>query len=227
MMRLGRVESRRGESLGTAEQLLTESEGCFELAATLSPTDRQAHGNWGNALLAHGMLKKRELDLLQSLEGGSGDGDVAAVEMSEKQLLAEAQQLLILAGRKFRRVLELDPSDARALHHWGKALCLRGDLEMSTEAAERLYEAACQKFEAALERQPAMIPAVRGLGLAMRSWGFCKSAEDPEGLALLQDAASCLEEVVRSQPSDVDAQEALTDCQEELKRMGGMGQTFQ
>lgn len=47
-------------------------------------------------------------------------------------LSKEATEYMILAGRRFRAVLGLNPGDERALVNWGQALCMRAKLAAPT-----------------------------------------------------------------------------------------------
>ena len=94
------------------------------------------------------------------------------------ELATETSALLVQAGRCFRQVLVLDATDGRALLNWGNALCLRASIR--TMAGRRggegeggegegeggggggggdameLYDAAIEKYDAALLVSPAM-----------------------------------------------------------------------
>lgn len=64
----------------------------------------------------------------------------------------------------FRGVLEADGWSSRALVNWGKAMTGRAALAVQPEAAEKLYNAAIDKFEAVLAEEP-------GLAVAQYRWG--------------------------------------------------------
>lgn len=56
----------------------------------------------------------------------------------------------------FRGVLEADGWSSRALINWGKAMTGRAQLAGQGEAAEKLYNAAIDKFEAVLAEEPGL-----------------------------------------------------------------------
>lgn len=65
----------------------------------------------------------------------------------------------------------------RRLHHdllTGKALCLRANLAADEAAAAKLYAAAVQKFELALDLQPEFAAAMQGAALALRDLAYCQ-----------------------------------------------------
>lgn len=66
----------------------------------------------------------------------------------------EASALLTRAGEMFRAVLEQEGWSSRALVNWGKAMVGRAELARDGDAAERLYGAAIDKYEAVLEEEP-------------------------------------------------------------------------
>ncbi len=85
-------------------------------------------GNWGNALLEHGQVKRRLLAEVEAAAGALADAEedpraAAAIAAADASLRAEAEGLLLAAGKRFRGVLEIRGEDVRALTYWGM-LCL-------------------------------------------------------------------------------------------------------
>lgn len=87
--------------------------------------DPQPQGNWGNALLEHGQVKRRllaEVEAAASALGPDAQEDpraAAAIAAADASLRAEAEGLLLAAGKRFRGVLEIRGEDVRALTYWG------------------------------------------------------------------------------------------------------------
>jgi len=97
----------------------------------------------------------------------------------------------------FRAVLEADGWSSRALINWGKAMTGRAQLAGQSEAAEKLYNAAIDKFEAVLSEEPGLAVAQYRCALAMRGLaGALPAQRGREVTALLQDAANYLGDVV-------------------------------
>ena len=126
---------KEGRSLGDGDEaweMLQQAADGFELLASNEDTrSTAALGNLGNALAA--------------LAG------VAWLERTDDGA-SEAEEMLVDAGRCFRAVLRMDASDARAATNWGFALSFRAHIATLYEHrsdAERLYEAALEKFAAA------------------------------------------------------------------------------
>lgn len=64
----------------------------------------------------------------------------------------------------------------------GKALCLRANLAADEAAAAKLYAAAVQKFELALDLQPDFAAAMQGAALALRDLAYCQPAGSPDAV---------------------------------------------
>ena len=81
----------------------------------------------------------------------------------------EAERLLRNSGRCYRQVLALNSRDSLALFNWGSALCLRAKLceQEDAETAYKLYAAAIEKFEVALNLDPATSEANRAISAAI------------------------------------------------------------
>ena len=71
----------------------------------------------------------------------------------------EASILLTSAGDMFRKVLEIEGWSNRALVNWGRAMCLRAEIAVNSQAAAKLYRAAIDKFEAVSEEDGTAILA--------------------------------------------------------------------
>jgi hypothetical protein len=100
----------------------------------------------------------------------------------------------------FRGVLEAEGWSSRALINWGKAMTGRAQLAVQPEAAEKLYNAAIDKFEAVLAEEPGLAVAQYRCALAMRGLAGVVAggasgaggARAREAVTLLQDAANYL-----------------------------------
>ena len=167
----------------------------------------------GNALLARGELEAAALDALRAAAAAAGPGaaaplprDAAAAELRAR---GEASSLLTRAGEMFRGVLEADGWSSRALINWGRAMTGRAALAGGGEAAEKLYGAAIDKFEAVLAEEPGLPVAQYRCALAMRglaatlaanasaaAGGGGRAAPPREATTLLQDAGNYLRDVV-------------------------------
>lgn len=92
------------------------------------------------------------------------------------RLSQEAGELLLHAGRRYRAVLEADPTQARAFVQWGRALCLRAELARAAgeaRAAADLFATASDKFDGALDIEPQHQQATRLAGLALLDAAVC------------------------------------------------------
>ena len=155
----------------------------------------------------------------------------AAEEASRRgrqRLEEEAAELLTRSGRRFRRVLEADPDDPRALTNWGHVLCLRARLAAprSGESARRLYEAAVEKFAVAVEAAEAAppggpAPPLRQLGLALQELAALLPAGSLDWAEALEDAAVNLQLALDADPGDEGLRAALEAAERELEESGG------
>ncbi|CAD7696127.1 unnamed protein product [Ostreobium quekettii] len=182
--------------LGTAHQLLCSALGYFEDVLQATPEDRIALGNSGNTLLALGDLKIKMAEAMTS-KGSMESG---------KQAMQEADEILTLAGQRFRQLLMLDKEDQRAYMNWGKALCTRAQLADSPELSDKLYAAAIAKYSQVLSLSPDSASAFLASGVAHRDWASTKSARSPEAGILAERAAHDLKRV------------AGLECPEAVKR---------
>ncbi|KAK9904083.1 hypothetical protein WJX75_004054 [Coccomyxa subellipsoidea] len=220
LLREGRQLTKTGFDLGGADLALQDAMACFEEAAQIDSTSIKVQGNWGNALMAYGVLKKRYLSELRDAPPPQSYEERAAARAAEDQLTDEAEAALVAAGQKFRAVAERDQDDTRALGNWGRALCVRAELARDPEVACALYEAAIAKFEAVLEADPGNRPVLRNCALAL--FDLARLQPDPTSRAarqLLEDAARYLEDVLTINGGDEDAAIALDQCFAELDQL--------
>ncbi|KAK9842287.1 hypothetical protein WJX81_004659 [Elliptochloris bilobata] len=221
LLREGRGLARAGRELGRADGLLRGALAAFEGAAALAPDSVAVLGNWGNTLLAYGLLKKRCLVLLGAPPPDALPAEAERMAAAGAALVGEARAALVAAGQRFRAVAERDAGDARALANWGRALCLRAQLADQPEEARALYGGAVAKLEAVLEGDPRNRPVLRAAGLALADLAAVQA--DPggrEARQLLQDAVNYLGDALALGPEDVELAEALERCMEALRRPG-------
>ena len=96
----------------------------LEESVNRDPAYLPALGNLGNTLLAHAQLK---LGLAAAVEATPGAG-AQELQASVAELQKEAVDMLVMAGRHYRALLESDSGDGLAFTFWGRALALRGDI---------------------------------------------------------------------------------------------------
>ncbi|KAI5071091.1 hypothetical protein GOP47_0013342 [Adiantum capillus-veneris] len=175
--------------VGEAETMLYKAADYFSSAVALDLSSIEAVGFWGNTLLVHGELKlmlSRELRHLISTPDvispcwirhtkgmeAHEKSNRAKLQRTFQTVCEECEELLIQAGRKYRRVLSISNSEVRALYNWGLALCFRAQLiaeeggQDAREAADRIYLAAIDKFEAMMGISQRYAPG------AMLNWGL-------------------------------------------------------
>ncbi|MCO5572904.1 hypothetical protein L7F22_026665 [Adiantum nelumboides] len=131
--------------VGEAEAMLYKAADQFASAAALDLSSVEAVGFWGNTLLVHGELKlmlSRELRHLISTPDvispywirqtkgmeAHEKSNRAVLQRTFQTVCEECEELLVQAGRKYRRVLSISNSEVRALYNWGLALCFRAQL---------------------------------------------------------------------------------------------------
>ncbi|KAL3696926.1 hypothetical protein R1sor_011002 [Riccia sorocarpa] len=229
----GRIE------VGVAERLLYEAASLFEGALEIDPSSVMAVGLWGNTLLVHGELKLRlsqqlrsmlpspsSYSLIRSKGGLEGDDQREALEMTLQGVCEECEELLVDAGRKYRKALSLDRTDMRALYNWGLALCYRGQLiadeggERAIEDADKVYMAAIDKFEAMLGiSQEYAAGALYNWGLAMRDRARLRPMGDRDRVKLLLQAKELFQDSVRLDPNNGQARAAVTAAVAELQEL--------
>ncbi len=205
---------RAAAAAAEADSLLRSAAARFAAAAAAAPDSAAAAGNCGNALLARAQLLLDTSATLDSAEAAAAS-------------LADAEELAVQAGRRFRAALAASPGDARALVAWGAALALRGrlmataaddsetgDAESDADAmradAERLYGAAAEKFAAAAAGSPGSAKgALAGWGEALLEAAVCVPRGEPRRAAQLARAVRRLEDALREEPEDAAAAAAL------------------
>mmetsp|Transcript_11041 Transcript_11041/g.31210 ORF Transcript_11041/g.31210 Transcript_11041/m.31210 type:complete len:700 (-) Transcript_11041:218-2317(-) len=208
LMREGRQIMKQARDLTDlldADDLLMDAERAFTRAVKLSPSTVKARGNLGNTLLARGQLK---ISLIESRQAADTDD-------------AEAEALLINAGRCFKAVLDATGRDERALCNWAAALVARAGLVEGAkpEAAAELYNLAVDKYEAVLSQNPHQVHSLKNCGIALRCLACCTGPENPETVETLEDALYNLEAALREQPEDDSVREELQIAEDLLAEL--------
>ncbi|KAJ4794028.1 hypothetical protein LUZ62_045274 [Rhynchospora pubera] len=211
-----------------ADVLLYKASSLLTTAVSLKPSSLLAIGQLGNTYLLHGELKlkiSRELRVLLSNSDGSRfkktELGSALVEVCE-----ECENLLVEAGRNYRKALTIDPNDAKALYNWGLALSFRAQLisDIGPEAAvdaDKVYLAAIDKFDAMLSKNNAFAPeALYRWGIALQKRSHLRQRKDKEKIKLLQQAKSLFEEVLLMEANNRNVRDALSSCISELQYHG-------
>lgn len=174
-----------------AESLLAQADACFAEAVEADPEDIRSVGNWGNTLMVR--AKTRLMMAAAKIESGT---DFDAAQDDEQQ----AQEMLVQAGRLYRRILELEPAQGKAFVNWGRAVCLRAEISQSAEDYEGAYSLfvnASDKFLAAMDSLPgssAVAEATRLAAAALVGAYYCASSLglQEDALELLLEAESLL-----------------------------------
>ena len=207
----------RWNGLLEAEAMLRDAAACFTAVSNAivnqnysSSIAVKALGNTGNALMAQARVKRQ---LAQILSGEDERNTTTAPESVQRddttvmwneveRLLADAKELLVVAGRKYREVLQSDDSQGRAFLNWGRAVCLRA--EMAREAGQKvaavsLFCNAAEKFQAALELDAEPGEGSRLAGTALLGAAECiapgsggTEEEEDERRDLLEEAEGYL-----------------------------------
>lgn len=209
-LRRGRALAAEIGGAGAAEALFREAKELLEEAVESDPAYLPAKGNLGNALLAHAQLKLGLAAAVQASPTGPG---VEERQASVQELRKESVNMLVLAGKCYRALLEEDARDGLAFMFWGRALELRGDLLVTSDenGAAGLYTSAIEKFNQALERDGENTEA-------LLSWGnslLKLSALEEPGRAeeYVKDARTCFENARSIRPGpETDA--GLRACDE-------------
>lgn len=216
-----------GADLGVAEAAFYEASECFQTVLQQEPDNVKALGNSGNVFMAHGSLKSRVLEAARSAaEAAAGSVAPDAIEASKERLAEEAEELLVVAGRRFKRVLELDPEQARAFVNWGRVVGLRAELRLAQgqeKDAIGLFENAAEKFEAALELGADAGLTCKLAGRALFTAAQLMMAAEPYGFPndpslveptydLMKEAERFLERALQVDPADEEAREKLEAC---------------
>jgi hypothetical protein len=213
LLRRGRAAAASpGGGWGEADAALSSAAAAFGAALRAAPRDVRALGNCGNALLARGLLKSR---IFEEVRGAAAQNDAAAAAALE----AEAEELLVLAGRRFKGVLELDPGQGRAFVNWGRAVCLRAELARgrgAPGAAAALFANAADKFGAAAELGGGA-GAVRLAGTTLMCSAL-SAAQESDGAGagraeqLMAEAEAYLAAAAAEDPGDAEAAAKLQEC---------------
>ena len=139
-------EGRRifdGGDYSAADEMLEQADLCFQRALQQNPEDIKAIGNRGNTLMARAKSKLM-LSTMKFEEGIEGAED------DEEQ----AQEMLLQAGRLYRQILEVDPSQGKAFINWGRVICLRAEISQNVEDFQGAYSLFCNasdKFIAGID----------------------------------------------------------------------------
>lgn len=229
--------------VGEAETMLYKAADLFASAAAMDPSSIDAIGFWGNTLLVHGELKLKlsgELRFMISSPDVISSYQIrrsrvtetrekskrAAIEQVLQAVCEECEELLIQAGRKYRMALSINNSDIRALYNWGLALCFRAQLisggggQNAAEAADRIYLAAIDKFEAMMGISRRYAPgAMLNWGLALRDRSRLRPMSSPDRIDLLQQAKQLFQDALSLHPDDTQIRGAFATCSVELKEL--------
>lgn len=222
----------------TADRTLYKSARLLSTAVDMRPMSLLAVGQLGNTYLLHGELKlniSRELRALllrrEALPIGGGGSvrskrsdilrreDISPVLV---EVCEECEELLIEAGRKYKRALSIDGNDVRALYNWGLALSFRAQLiaGIGPEAAvdaDKVYLAAIDKFDAMMSRSNLYATnALYRWGLALQQRSYLRPHNNKEKIKLLHQAKSLFEDVLTMESDNMQVREALDTCVYEL-----------
>lgn len=186
-----------------ADALLAQADACFieamkehRDADAGSEADRgpsklsndliRAIGNRGNTLMVRARTR-----LMMCNDNIKAGNTIDAQDDEDK-----AQEMLLQAGRLYRQILELDPTQGKAFVNWGRVICLRAEISQSAEDYEGAYSLfinASDKFLAAMDAlaandgsrvssgdaqtsSPAVAEASRLAGSALVGAYYCASA---------------------------------------------------
>lgn len=142
------------------EVVLCQSASLLAKATTMKPMSLLAVGQLGNTYLLHGELKLRISRELRRLLAGNEPLSIGKwVEIMEGlddsitrrdkltsiliSVCEECEELLVMAGRKYRMALSIDRNDVRALYNWGLALSFRAQLIADVGPVSTIYPAHC------------------------------------------------------------------------------------
>jgi tetratricopeptide (TPR) repeat protein len=208
-LKRGRVLAAETGGAGAADALFRQAEELLEESVNRDPAYLPALGNLGNTLLAHAQLK---LGLAAAVEATPGAG-AQELQASVAELQKEAVDMLVMAGRHYRGLLESDPSDGLAFAFWGRALALRGDIIAlaDRDGAAGLYTSAIEKFNQALALDMANAEAFLAWGHTLLK---LSGLEDlAEAATYVEDARSCFENARSLRPGP-EADAGLRACDE-------------
>lgn len=233
---------KRENNEDTAEIILSKSARLLSTAVALKPMSLLAVGQLGNTFLLHGELKlktTRELRIIllendNSVIGRKNRSHLKALidlNSSKDAVLSalvdtceECEELLVDAGRMYKKALSIDSNDVRALYNWGLALTYRAQLigDIGPEAAvdaDKIYLAAINKFAAMTSRSNKYAPdALFRWGLALQERSYLHLYDIRLKRKLLKQAKSMYEDVLRVDRNNPIVREALFSCISELNR---------
>eukprot|EP00898_Chlorokybus_atmophyticus_P001786 jgi/Chlat1/2608/Chrsp178S02499 len=217
LLSTGQAAMSSASSLSVADRDLSEALQLFSQASEKFPDSVKALGQWGNTLLAIGQLK---VALVEKLKRANLPPDEAETVFDDIfALQCEAEENLVLAGRKYRAALVLDSTDARPYYNWGLALCVRAKLVDAerTQDAEKLYSAAEEKFQAALAVNPKMVSAHINWGVTLREHARLYTEGTDKRAQLLELCVLQFQAVLDIDPNNEVAANGLLRANQELE----------
>ena len=209
-LRRGRALAAEMGGAGAADALFREATGLLEEAVERDPAYLPVKGNLGNALLAHAQLKLSLAAAVQASPPGPGAPERQA---SVQELHKESANMLVMAGKCYRALLEEDARDGLAFMFWGRALDLRGDLLSPSDenGAAGLYTSAIEKFNQALAREGDNAEALLSWGHALLKLSALEEPASAE--EYVEDARACFENARSIRPGPA-ADAGLRACDE-------------
>lgn len=228
----------------TTSSILHKSAMLLSEVETVNPTSLLVVGQLGNTYLLHGELKLKLSKELRSMlhlndtspnrrsrylnykEMSNNELKRDDVEITLVQVCEECEELLIQAGRKYRRALSIDGDDVRALYNWGLALSFRAQLiadigpEMALDA-DKIYLAAIDKFDAMMSRSNLYTTdALYRWGLVLQQRSYIHRHNSRNKTKLLHQAKSLFEDVLMMDSDNLPVRQALVSCISELNSNG-------
>lgn len=222
------------------EVILCQSANLLAKATTMKPMSLLAVGQLGNTYLLHGELKLRISRELRRLLAGKEPVSIGKwFEMVEGlddsitrrdkltsiliSVCEECEELLVMAGRRYRMALSIDRNDVRALYNWGLALSFRAQLiaDVGPEAAfdaDKVFLAAIDKFDAMMSRGNVYAPeALFRWAMTLQQRSRLRPNNSKEKVKLLLQAKRLYEDSLNMKSDNVKVREALMSCISELQ----------
>ncbi|KAA0052697.1 hypothetical protein IC582_017909 [Cucumis melo] len=222
------------------EVILCQSASLLAKATTMKPMSLLAVGQLGNTYLLHGELKLRISRELRRLLAGKEPGSVGKwFEMVEGlddsitrrdkltsiliSVCEECEELLVMAGRRYRMALSIDRNDVRALYNWGLALSFRAQLiaDVGPEAAfdaDKVFLAAIDKFDAMMSKGNVYAPeALFRWAMTLQQRSRLRPNNSKEKAKLLLQAKRLYEDSLNMNSDNVKVREALMSCISEIQ----------
>ncbi|XP_022950102.1 uncharacterized protein LOC111453286 [Cucurbita moschata] len=223
------------------EVILCQSASLLAKATTMKPMSLLAVGQLGNTYLLHGELKLRiSRELRRLLAGkepesigkwfemveGLDDDSITRRDKLTSILVSvceECEELLVMAGRKYRMALSIDRNDVRALYNWGLALSFRAQLiaDVGPESAfdaDKVFLAAIDKFDAMMSRGNVYAPdALFRWAMTLQQRSRLRPNNSKEKAKLLLQARRLYEDSLSMNSDNVQVREALMSCISELQ----------